>query len=176
MCEPATIAMVGLAISAASTAASVVAQNKAADAQTTANKRKAEAATQAGNANAAALDTEQQQQAQATSEQVASNNTAGSQAMATNIVAGGEAGVSGRSVNSLLRNLAGLNSADNANATTQYLRGDASIQARKVNINHQTNSVINTLQSAPGADYIGAGLRIGSAAVDYRKATYQPKG
>jgi hypothetical protein len=171
MCEPATIAMASLALSAASTGASLYAQNRTATAQTKNNERQAGAALQAQNANIAAVDTQQGQQAEATAEHIAANNTAGAKAAATARVSAGEAGVSGRSVDSMLRDLAGLNSADNANATTQYLRGDAAVQAQKTNITNRTNSTINSLKTPTSPDYIGAGLRIGSAAVDYNRAT-----
>jgi hypothetical protein len=171
MCGPAAIPMIQLAVTVAAAAAAANAQNESKKATERTNKQRAEAATQANNADNAALRVEQNQQAEGTAEQIAANNTAGAQAAATNRVAGGEAGVSGRSVDSLLRNLAGLNSADNANATTQYLRSDATFQARRTNSLNNANSTINTLQTPQNADYLGAGLRIAGAAVDYNKAT-----
>lgn len=171
MCEPTTIA---LAITAVSAVASLEAQDSAVNAQSEANKRAAESANQANNANQAALTNEQNQQAEATAEQIAANNKGGAKAIAAAKVSAGEAGVSGTSVDSLLRELAGMNSADNANATSQYLRGDANLQARRTNSYNSANSVINNLKSAPAPDYLGAALKIGQAGVNYYGRTQTP--
>jgi hypothetical protein len=159
-----------LAITAVSAAASIDSQNKNASAQTAANKRNAEAAAQANNANQAGITVEQQQQSETVSEQIAANNKAGAKAVASNRVSAGEAGVSGRSVDSLLRELSGMNAADNANATAQYMRGDAGVQARRINTTNNANSVINNLKTPNSPDYIGGALKIGSAGLDYHKA------
>lgn len=168
------IAEAGLAIAALSAAASVSAQEKSAGAQTESNKRNAEAATQANNANQAAITTEQQQQSEMTAEQIAANNKSGAKALAANRVSAGEAGVAGRSVDSMLREIAGLNATDNANATAQYLRGDAGVQAKRINNTNSTNSIINNLKTPAGPDYLSAGLKIAGAGMNaYQSGSFQ---
>jgi hypothetical protein len=162
------MAVASLAITAIGTGASIDAQKKNADAQTKANKRNAEAAQVANNAEQAAINNEQQQQAEVTGETINANNKAGLKAMSSSVTSAGEAGVSGRSVDFALRELAGLNATDNLNASTQYLRGDAGMEARRTNSTNGANSVINNLKTPDAPDYLGAALKIGSAAITYK--------
>lgn len=163
MCEPATIAMAAFALTAASTGASLYAQNQQAKAQESANRTQYENSMTAYRANLANTEATRNQLQQDVTEQVNMNNRAGRKAAATATTAAGESGVSGTSVDALLRDLRGQAGQDNANAETNYLRQDAALNAKRENIFNGTASDINSLRTPTMPDYLGATLRLGSA-------------
>lgn len=171
MCDPVTIAAVTLAVSAASTAATIDAQQKAADAQSAANQRNYDAQMVAYNANLANANLTKTQQADALSQKKIENNAIARRDMAKATVAAGEAGVSGLSVDALLSELGGNAGRANANAEVNYLNQDRAIEADRMNAWAGTSSAINSLKTPTQPDYIGAGLRIVGAYTDYRGAT-----
>lgn len=170
MCEPTTIA---LAISAVSAAAGVHAQNQQVKAVDRSNKRQGEAAMTAYHQNLANMDVESQQRSEDVATQIATNNIAGAKANSTARMSAEESGISGISVDALLREISGMNSTDNVNASTQYLRNDTAMQSRRTNVYNQTASTFNTMQTPAGPDYLGAALKIGSAYGTYK--SQQPK-
>lgn len=167
MCEPTTIAMATLAIAAASTAATVDAQNKAASAQSKANQQNYDSQMIAYNANIANANLMKTQEATSTSQKMIENNSQARRDIAKATVASGEAGVSGVSVNALLAELGGKAGQANANAEVNYLARDRAIEMDRMNAWSGTASNINSLKTPVGADYIGAGLKIADAGLSY---------
>lgn len=169
MCGPAVIPLVTLAITAVSTVASVSAQQNqaqdAADAQNAYNRQLEQNALTARNANIANLELERTTAQADAAEQVNLNTLAARRAQATARVSSGEAGISGLSVDALLRDLEGQAGYDNATATENYLRQDRQINTRRENVQNQYTSTLNGVRQPQiqGADYLGAGLRIGQA-------------
>lgn len=168
MCEPTTIAMGTLALSAASAVSTAVAQGQAASAQARANQQNYDNQMQAYNANIANANLTKQQEADATSAKIIENNAAARRDQAKATVAAGEAGVSGLSVNALLGELAGNAGEANTNAMTNYLQRDRAIEMDRMNAWAGTATNVSALKAPQGADYIGAGLKIASAYNRYK--------
>lgn len=165
MCEPTTIAYAAFALTAASTAGSLYAQGKQAQSQSKAQWQQYENDMTAYRANLANIEvTRNQMQADAT-QKVNDNNAASRAAQATARVSAGESGVSGLSVDALLRDLAGEAGYDNTNVEENYLRQNTALNAKRENIYNATASDINVMQTPQGPDYFGAGLRLGQAAL-----------
>lgn len=182
MCEPTTLVAASLALTAASTAATVYSQQQAADAQAASNQRQYENQMAAYNANIAQsnmdlanLNRLKQQEAEDASAKKITANAEARRDMAKATVASGEAGVSGLSVDSLLAELGGKAGNANTNIETNYLRRDNALEMDRSNIyttktNNwaQTASAINSLKTPTQPDYIGAGLRIAGAGIQYQ--------
>ena len=182
MCEPTTLVAASLALTAASTAATVYSQQQAADAQAATNQRQYDNQMAAYNANIAQSNTDlanlnrlKQQEAEDASAKKIGVNAEARRDMAKATVASGEAGVSGLSVDSLLAELGGKAGNANTNIETNYLRRDNALEMDRSNIyttktNNwaQTASAINSLKTPTQPDYIGAGLRIAGAGVQYQ--------
>ncbi|QDB71023.1 internal protein B [Bordetella phage vB_BbrP_BB8] len=169
MCGPAAIPLATLAISAVSTVFTVVSQQNqaqaAADAQNAFNRQQEQNALVARNANLANLEVERNTALDDTREQINQNTMALRRAQATARVSAGEAGVSGLSVDALLRDLAGQAGYDNATAVENYMRQDADINARRENTQNSYTSGLNSIRQTQiqSPDYLGAALRIGQA-------------
>lgn len=170
MCDP----MSALAIT--STAASLFAQQKAADAQGAANERQAANTMEAYRQNVAQSNLQQvQQQAQA-SQKLEQNNRAAAAAMARASVAAGENGVSGLSVDALLGDLATERDRYNDSVDTNYQSASGAIQSQRENLRANAQSQINALKTPVAPDYIGAGLRIGETVMRNPTASAKVKG
>lgn len=181
MCEPTTIAAAALAMSAASTAASLYSQQQAADAQAASNQRAYDAQMVAYNANILQgnrelenINLRKQQEAEDLSAKKIENNAQARRDMAKATTAAGESGVSGISVDALLAELGGKAGSANMAAETNYLRRDFALEmdrsnayTNRTNNWAQTASAINSLKTPVGPDYIGAGLRIGGSLATY---------
>jgi hypothetical protein len=182
MCEPTTLVAAALALTTASTAATIYSQQQAADAQAATNQRQYENQMTAYKANLlqsnvdlANLNRLKQQEAEDTSAKKITANAETRRDMAKATVAAGEAGVSGLSVDALLAELGGKGGTANTNIETNYLRKDMALEQDRANIytsktNNwaQTASAINSLKTPVQPDYIGAGLRIAGAGVQYQ--------
>lgn len=182
MCEPTTLVAASLALTAASTAATVYSQQQAADAQAATNQRQYENQMAAYNANVAQsnmdlanLNRLKTQEAEDASAKKISANADARRDMAKATVAAGESGISGLSVDALLAELGGKAGNANTNIETNYLRRDNALEMDRSNIyttktNNwaQTASAINSLKTPTQPDYIGAGLRIAGAGVTYQ--------
>lgn len=184
MCEPTTLVAASLALTAASTAATIYSQQQAADAQAATNQRQYENQMTAYKANLlqsnmdlANLDRLKQQEAEDLSAKKIANNADARRDMAKATVAAGESGISGLSVDSLLAELGGRAGTANTSAEVNYLRKDSALEQDRANIytsktNNwaQTASAINSLKTPTQPDYIGAGLRIAGAGVQYQSS------
>lgn len=169
MCEPTTIAAATLALSAASAGASVYAQNQNAKAVTASNQRNYDNQMIAYNANIANANLQKTQEAENASARMIENNSTARRDQAKAVVSSGENGVSGLSVDGLLAELGGRAGMANSNIQTMYERRDRAIEADRMNAWAGTASNINSMKTPMGADYIGAGLKIASAANDFMK-------
>jgi opacity protein-like surface antigen len=168
MCEPTTLAAAALAVSAASTAASVYSQQQAANAQAKANQQAYDSQMIAYNANIANANWMKTQEATQLSQKQIDNNSQARRDMARATVSAGESGVSGLSVDSLLAELGGKAGQANANAEVNYLARDRAIEMDRMNAWAGTASAINSLKTPTEPDYIGAGLRIADAGIGYQ--------
>lgn len=171
MCDPVTATLV---ITAASAASSVYAQDQTAKAQNKANQQTYNSQMQAYNTNIANANLMKTQEADNLSAQKIENNAKVRRDTAKATVAAGESGVSGLSVGALLADLAGSGGRANANAEVNYLRRDAAIEQDRQNAWAGTANAVNALKTPQSPDYIGAGLKIAQAGVDYR-VNSQPK-
>jgi hypothetical protein len=174
MCEPTTM----MALTIASTAASVYGQQQAAKAQTRANQQTYDSQMQAYRFNQASSNFTRVQEAENLAQTRMTNDAAARRAMATARVSAGESGVTGLSVDALLADIGARAGMDNSNAETNYLRRDRAIQADAMNNWANTSSAINKLQTPTAPDYLGAALKIGTAVNNYQpsakpKAAYE---
>lgn len=167
MCEPTTIAAAALALSAASTAATVYQQQQTANAQSKANQQSYDSQMIAYNANQANANWLKTQEADALSQKQIGNNAIARRDMSKATVASGEAGVSGVSVDALLAELGGRAGQANSTAEVNYLARDRAIEMDRMNSWSGTASAINSLKTPTEPDYLGAGLRIGASAASY---------
>jgi hypothetical protein len=163
MCEPTTLAVLTIA----STAATVYQQDQAARAQTKANQQTYDSQMLAYNYNLANANVTKQQEAENLAQKKLEINSRVQADQAKATVSAGEAGVSGLSVDALLQELGGAGGRAVSNAETNYLRRDRAIEAEKMNMWSGTASAINSLKTPQGPDYLGAALKIGTAAYDY---------
>lgn len=172
MCVVAAVPLITLAISAASTVAQVSAQQSqakaTADAQNQYNRTIEQNGITARNANLANLEVYRNQAAQDAAEQINKDDLARRQAQSTATVAAGEAGISGLSVDALLRDLAGQAGYDNATAYENYLRTDQRINVARENTQNNYESTLNSVRQPQiqSPNWLGAGLKIGQSALD----------
>lgn len=163
--DPATAALV---LTIASTGASVVGQMQTAKAQKAAAKDQYNAEMQAYRDNIDASNRQVQQEAEAATEKANRAALEGRKATSSATVAAGEGGVSGLSVDALLRDLQGQ-SLDNVDAIeANYLRRREGVEIDRINMRNKTVSAINSIQRPMQPDLIGAGLQIASSYVNYR--------
>jgi hypothetical protein len=171
MCDPVTATLV---ITAASAASSVYAQNQTAKAQTKANQQTYDSQIQAYNTNIANANLMKSQESDNLAVTKMTNNAKALRDESKATVAAGEAGISGLSVGGLLAELRGSAGSANMAAETNYLRRDSAIEQDRQNAWAGTANAINSLKTPQQPDYIGAGLKIAQAGVDYR-VNSQPK-
>lgn len=168
MCDPAT-AM--LAITVASTAMSLDAQQQQASAQENANQRQYENSLKAMAANVNQTNAEHMQQREAAIQKIDENNMQARAASSTAQTSSGESGISGLSVDALLADLGNRQQRFNSSVTTNYQNAEMAINNQRENIGIDAASQINGLKTPAMPDYAGAALRIGTASYDY----YNPR-
>lgn len=168
MCEPGTATMALAIASAASTAATVYAQDQTAKAQAAANQRQYDAQMTAYNANIANANWMKTQEADNLAQKQIENNAQARREMAKATVSAGEAGITGTSVDALLAELSGNAGDANTTAEVNYLRRDRAIEMDRMNAWSGTASAINSLKTPQEPDYLGAALRIGTTYADYK--------
>lgn len=162
MCEPTTLAI----MAAASTVAGLAGQAAAAKAQGNSNQRTYENALTARAENANQVNLERGQMADAAGQKINANNLSMREAQATAVAA---AGPSGLSVDALLANLATKGGNYNESVTANLDRTNMALDNQLTNVNRSAASEINSLKTPVTPDYLGAGLKIGSAYMDYKK-------
>ena len=169
MCEPMTIAVAGLALSAASTAASMEAQQQQAESQDAFNRQRQAVGTQRS------LENYLNQTRQARSRQIQEREAAANEInevyrearkrISTAQVAGAESGVAGGSLQDLLNNFQRqqLEFGTDVRRNLEFREDNIEDQLESVRIGAQAN--IENLQFMPSArpSFLGAALRIGSS-------------
>ena len=166
MClEPTTMLAIA---SVASTVASVNAQQEAASAQARSNQRQYENSLKAMAANVNQTNAEHMQQREASIQKLEENNMSARAAKATATTAAGESGISGLSVDALLSDLSGKQGRYTSSVTTNYENAEMAINNQRENIGINAASQINSLKTPQAPDYLGAALRIGNTAYDWK--------
>ena len=167
MCEPATIAYITLAITAAATANSIDAQNKQADYQDAMNERQRQQTL----ANAAANNTEVNLQGQQTRaaavQKIEENNRAAAIGIGKATAAGGVTGVQGNSVDALLGDLSGVQTRYNNSVLTNYDASSNALENQRLNVYSSAAGTINGLKTPNQPDYISAGLQLAQAGTTF---------
>ncbi len=102
-CEPTTLAIAAIALSAAGTGATLVGQRQAAKAQAGYQQELAKSTNEAARVQAEQVRDQQAQSAEAAGREVQKASIASRQAQSTATVSAGEGGVTGNSVDALLR-------------------------------------------------------------------------
>lgn len=163
--------MAMLAITAASAANSIVQQSKAAAAQDEFNQKQREASIKAMNDNMSQIELAKQQATEQAGQKTFENDIAARKAMATAKVSAGESGVAGLSVDALLAELDGSRARYNQSVQANLDDTINNLNSQRTNINNSAASQVNYLRTPQAPDYIGAGLRIGSAYANYESET-----
>lgn len=161
-----TVALAGLAISAISTGASLYAQQQQASYQEDLNNRQAQNIETARRANLANIDAQKQQNLADAREQINKNTMAGRAATATAYTSAGESGVTGTSVDALIRELQGKAAWDNVSTETNYLRQDTALNTQRQNVNINSNSQLNSLTTPASPNYVGAIAQFGQSSLN----------
>jgi len=161
MCEPTTIALV--AMTALSAGAGLYSQQQQVKAQEAANQTQYNNTMAAYRGNLANIEVQRNQAAAQASEQINLNNKAAMKAESTATTAAGESGVSGTSVDALLRDLGGQAGYDNTNVEANYLNENYALNVKRENAYSAAASQINSLQTPTMPNYLGAALRIGTS-------------
>jgi hypothetical protein len=157
-----------VALTIASSAAQLIAQQQAADAQTAANQRQYQNTMQARAANLNQTNLEMTQEREAAMQKLTENNLAARAAVSTAKVSSGEAGVSGLSVDALMSDLGNKQNRYNSSVSTNYDRSMGAIENQRQNIGINAASQINSLKTPAMPDYFGAALRIGNSVYNYQ--------
>jgi type II secretory pathway component HofQ len=162
MCDPVSM----MALSVASTAASLKAQQDAADSQTQSNNTQYASALEARAQNANQVTLGRDQARDQASQKQQENNLAQREAQATQVA---RAGPSGLSVDALLADIGrkggNYNQSVNANLDKTNMAFDNQLQ----NVNNQASTTINSLKTPAPVDYLGAALKIGEGYQTYQK-------
>lgn len=172
MCEPTTAMLV---LSAASTAAGLYGQQQQAKAQNAYNDQQAKNTMEAYRANLAQTNLMQSQEQAAATQKITENNRAAEAAKAKALVSAGESGISGLSVDALLADLSGEQSRYNESVNQNYENASMAIDNQRKNVQINAASQINQLKTPQAPDYLGAALRIGQAAYDYKNPRVNQK-
>ena len=157
-----------LVLNVASTVAGVYGQQQQAKAQKAYNDQQAKNTMEAYKANLEQTNLMQSQEHAAATQKVNENNRAAEAAKATALVSAGESGISGLSVDALLANLSGEQARYNESVNQNYQNASMAIDNQRTNAQVNAASQINSLKTPQSPDYLGAALRIGQAAYDYK--------
>ena len=161
MCDPVSM----MALSVASTAASLKAQQDAADSQAQSNNTQYASALEARAQNANQVTLGRDQARDQASQKQQENNLAQREAQATQVA---RAGPSGLSVDALLADIGrkggNYNQSVNANLDKTNMAFDNQLQ----NVNNQASTTINSLKTPAPVDYLGAALKIGEGYQTYK--------
>ena len=163
-----------LALSVASTVAGVYGQQQQVKAQNAYNDQQAKNAMEAYKANLEQTNLMQAQEHAAATQKVNENNRAAEAAKATALVSA-ESGIPGLSVDALLANLSGEQARYNESVNQNYENASMAIDNQRTNAHVNAASQINSLKTPQSPDYLGAALRIGQAAYDYKNPRVNSK-
>lgn len=158
MCEPMTILAIGSAVTG------LIAQDQAASAQDSANGRQTANALDARSQNANQVGLARMQASEQAGQKINTNNMAMRDAQAATVA---RAGPTGLSVDSLLANLGTRGASYNQSVNENLDRTNMSLDNQLQNVNNSATSTINSLKAPVPVDYLGAALKIGTAAYAY---------
>lgn len=164
-----------LVLSAASTVASVYGQQQQVKAQNASNDQQAKNTMEAYKANIAQTNLMQSQEHAAATQKINENNRAAEAAKSKALVSAGESGISGLSVDALLADLSGEQARYNESVNQNYENASMAIDNQRKNAHINASSQINQLKTPQSPDYLGAALRIGQAAYDYKNPRVKEK-
>ena len=166
MCDPMTMAVASFAIGAAQSVASFSAQSAAADEQNRLYEQNRLNAIAAFEDNQRALTNRQSQEQEAAGAQKFDNAIEARKARALNRVAAGESGVSGITVESLMRDMyqqeARVN--DRVDQNTDWTM--AQLQDQKRGDGYRTLDRINSVQRANKPSFVDLGLKLAGAGLN----------
>jgi hypothetical protein len=167
MCDPVSMSSAVLAMTAASVAAQVKAQQDQASQQSQANEKQYQNTmlTYANNNTQVNLQ-EQQLRAQA-AEKMNQNNLQAQVATGKSAAIAGASGAGGNSTNAALGAITGTQDRYNNSVLANYDSGIASSEVSRQNVYGSAASTINGLKTPVLPDYMSAGLRIAQAGYDY---------
>lgn len=170
MCEPVSLTAATLAITAASAYASVQAQEQQASAQKSVNERQSQNIYAANAANQNQVNVQEQQSREQAIQKKTENDMIARSAISRGQTAAGESGISGLSVGYLLADLAGKRDRFDSSVDTNYNYAYQNSENQRANVAFDSASAINGLKAPVLPDYVGAGLRVAQAGVDYKMA------
>lgn len=159
----------------ASTVVGVYGQRQQEKAQNAYNEQQAKNAMEAYRANIAQTNLMQSQEHAAASQKINENNRAAEAAKAKALVSAGESGIAGLSVDALLADLSGDQARYNESVNQNYENASMAIDNQRKNAQTNASSQINQLKTPQSPDYLGAALRIGQAAYDYKNPRVNQK-
>jgi len=145
----------------ASGVGSLIAQQQQASAQEEYNRRQYENTMNSYRANIAQTNLMQSQEQEAAAQKLQDNNIRAREASSRALVAAGESGVSGMSVDALMRDISFDQGRYNSSVRSNYDRASGAIQNQRENIYADAASAINGLKTPQMPDYFGAALRSG---------------
>lgn len=159
MCEPTTMAV----LSIVSAVSGVAQQQQAQNAQAESNQNNYNNALQARSENANQINLQRSQAGEAAGQKINDNNLAMRESQASMIARAGPAGLS---LDNLLMDM-GSKGANYNNSVNQNLdRTNLALDNQLQNVNNNASNTINQLKTPAPVDYLGAGLKIGSAYVN----------
>ena len=167
MCEPVTMSGALLALTTASVAAQVKAQQDQADQQSQANDRQYQNTMLTYANNNAQVNLQEQQQRSQAIDKMNQNNLQASVATGRSNAMAGASGLSGTSTNAAVGSITGAQTRYNSSVLSNYDSGIASSEANRQNSYASAANTINGLRTPVLPDYMSAGLKIAQAGYDY---------
>ena len=167
-CEPTTLTVLGLALTATTGALAVTQQRQQAKAQTEFQEKVAIANNKNAELTAGQLREQQSQTNESINREKLKASIAGRGARATAITAAAEGGVSGNSVDALLSDFKLQESTYKESLTRQQQFNNAGVDSNIESV-MAGNAAQNTAQNQAVAqpDYLGAALRVGAGSLGY---------
>lgn len=169
------MALATFAISAASTGVGFMAQEQQAKQQDAAYAQNKKNSIAAFEDSQRALTYREAQEQESAAVQKQDNNIQARKAAATNIVAAGESGITGNTVDSLLRDIYGQAGAANDRVDQNLDWSMEQIAAEKRGQGFTAQNRINSVQRGQKPSIVAAGLKLAGAGLDsytgYKKAT-----
>lgn len=167
MCEPASMSAAVLALTAASVAAQVKAQQDQADQQSQANERQYQNTMQTYANNNNQVNLQEQQIRNQAIEKMNQNNIQAQVAGGKSNALSGASGSGGNSTNAAVGSITGTQDRYNNSVLANYDSGIASSEVSRQNAYGSAANAINGLKTPLMPDYMSAGLKIAQAGYDY---------
>lgn len=164
MCEPSII--LGAALSLAQTGAGLAAEKRNADAQRRANAQRAENVREATVENYAALQARREEERAAAGQKIEENQREALRARERARVAAGEAGVSGLSVDALVRDLGGQEARFAGAVRQNFDAFSAQTEREMEQAERGARAELRSMPEPTPPDYLGAGVRAGLTIFD----------